>query len=870
MNKRLILFMTSFALAATPISAFASEYTDAAATIEAVEGRASLKAATGEYTSWLQYDSRWGSMLMGGCDTMSESGCLVTAIAMLMVHSGAADENGVNPGKLCTYLNNNNGFTSSSELIWGKVSGAVSGFSLANWKVSLSGSRYDKAAQIKRYLDQGYYVVVNVGHGAHWVAVNYADDNGNVYIFDPAYPYTSLFDSYSASGVVSIATFTSTGNGNGNISAGESDVKDYTATGKVNVGTSYLNVRSGVGTSYGYLKDSNGKQVTLSDGAEVKITGKGTDSSGAVWYRISINGLTGYVYGAYIDVTASGSTSTTEGKSAKVTGNYVNIRSGAGTSYSSVGGAPQNAAITVYETKTDSQGNTWYKVKYGNITGYMIAEYIQLDDEAKIDETLYSTSKPGKVNAELLRVRKGPGTSYDTVTNIALNTAVTLLGEVTDSTGTKWYKLKYSGGEGYAMAEYITITTDNTQSGTTYESKNGVVNDDYVNVRSGAGTNYSAKTSLRKDTAVTITGEAKDGSGATWYKIKYSGGEGYIRSDFVTIRQSNSNTNNGSSYVQKTGKVNDNSVNVRSGAGTSNSIVGNISSPTAVTITGEAKDGSGNVWYKITYSGGSGYIRSDFVTLDGSSSNSSDTTYTEKAGAVNANGVNVRKGAGTNNSVITALYTGASVTITGETKDSSGATWYKIKYSGGEGYIHASYVTVTNGSSSTVTPTPTPSYEQKNGKVNDDYVYVRSGAGTNYNYKVCLRVNTAVTITGEAKDTSGTTWYKVKYSGGEGYMHSSYVTIVTDTSSSDSGNSSGNSSSSVPTEGVAGKEGIVNQAQVNVRKSADSNAEVLDVLEKDVSVLIQSASKDSSGIVWYKVSYAGTSGYMQGQYVTVQ
>lgn len=132
------------------------------------------RAATGEFRSWKQYDSRWGSQRLGSSsDTMAESGCLVTAIAALMVRSGCADENGVDPGKLCTYLSNNGGFTSNGELYWSKIDGAVEGFSLASWKATISGSRYDKVAQIKSYLDSGYYVVVAVGHGAHWVSCRF-------------------------------------------------------------------------------------------------------------------------------------------------------------------------------------------------------------------------------------------------------------------------------------------------------------------------------------------------------------------------------------------------------------------------------------------------------------------------------------------------------------------------------------------------------------------------------------------------------------------------------------------------------------------------------------------------------------------------
>ena len=101
MNKKFILFMTSLSLAVAPMGVFASEYSGPTATIEAVEGRANLQAATGEYRSWKQYDPRWASQRLGSsADTMSESGCLVVAIATLMVHSGCADENGVDHGKI--------------------------------------------------------------------------------------------------------------------------------------------------------------------------------------------------------------------------------------------------------------------------------------------------------------------------------------------------------------------------------------------------------------------------------------------------------------------------------------------------------------------------------------------------------------------------------------------------------------------------------------------------------------------------------------------------------------------------------------------------------------------------------------------------
>ena len=720
MNKKLILFMTSLSLAVAPMGVFASEYNGPTASIEAVEERANLQAATGEYRSWKQYDSRWSGQRLGSSsDTMAGSGCLVTAIATLMVHSGCADENGVDPGKLCTYLSNNGGFTSNGELYWGKVDGAVEGFSLASWKVALSGSRYDKVAQIKSYLDRGYYIVVSVGYGEHWVAVDSIDGNGNVNIFDPAYSYTKLFGNYSDAGINRIALFSGNGGGNGSIDVPSNNptMETYNATGKVNVGASYLNVREGVGTDKGYLTDSVGNRITLQNNETVTITGKGNDSSGNLWYRVAINGLTGYVFGAYIDITGNNNNTSTpsEEKPAKVNASYVNVRSGAGTNYSVVAVASQNEEITVLGEETDGSGAKWYKIKYNGTTGYMHSDYVTLDQSNNNNNTTNYPEKAAKVNASSVNVRSGAGTNNGVVATLALNTSLTVVGEEKDGNGTTWYKVKYDGGEGYMHSDYVTISDDNNNNnnnngGTTTEPRTGTVNGDYVNVRTGAGTDNSRVTSLSNGTAVTIVGVEKDGSGATWYKINYAGGSGYMHSDYITVNGGNSNNNNNnnnnSGYEKKSGTVNASSVNVRSGAGTGNSIVGNLSSGTAITIVGEEKDGSGATWYKIEYDGGSGYMHSDYITVGDNTNNGGNNNNNNgggnypmegiegKEGVVNAALVNVRVGAGSDQEVMNTLKSGVSVLIEGAERDASGVIWYKVAFAGTSGYIMAEFISI--------------------------------------------------------------------------------------------------------------------------------------------------------------------------------
>ena len=122
------------------------------------------------------------------------------------------------------------------------------------------------------------------------------------------------------------------------------------ATGVVNCYS--LNFRNGAGTN-------NTKILkVLKKNTKVSIIGKQSN-----WYRVIVDGTTGYVKASYI--TWNG----------KVTGSTVNLRKGASTSNSVIVVLPKGTAVTVI----DSTGS-WYKIKATykgkNYTGYMSATYI--------------------------------------------------------------------------------------------------------------------------------------------------------------------------------------------------------------------------------------------------------------------------------------------------------------------------------------------------------------------------------------------------------------------------------------------------------------------------------------------------------------
>ncbi len=230
-------------------------------------GAACLAAAdaTPEYRTWLQSDSRWGSIPFGNAgDTMAKSGCAITSVAKLMVHSGAVstDPTVFNPGILCNFLKNNGGITTQGWLLWAAVDKYTKSFRYAG-EAELTGTPAQKTAVIQAYINDGCVVVAMVKNGGHYVAVDKVE-NDTVYIMDPARTgYTRLFE-YPADGVAKVRLYR--GPTNGTAAAQVDYTVDplgavtYTITSDDGV-----NLRSGPATSYDKL-------TVLPYGAKVKVT----------------------------------------------------------------------------------------------------------------------------------------------------------------------------------------------------------------------------------------------------------------------------------------------------------------------------------------------------------------------------------------------------------------------------------------------------------------------------------------------------------------------------------------------------------------------------------------------------------------------
>ena len=268
-----------------------------------------------------------------------------------------------------------------------------------------------------------------------------------------------------------------------------------------------------------------------------------------------------------------------------------------------------------------------------------------------------------KVNADSLYLRQSPGGAV--ITTLSKGTTVAVL-----NNSSSWYKVSVNGKEGYVSGEYLTGTTaTNVALGT------GTVKcSSSVNFRSAPNTSSTSYGELKNGTKVNVVGVSSG-----WYKVTYNGKTGYIHPDYITLASSSAGTaiapsNTVTSTTGTAGTVKcSSSVNLRSEANTSSSILAELKNGTAVTVVSTA-----NGWCKVTHSGKTGYIKQDYVSTTGSASNNTSAST----------------GLG-------ELKNGTAVTVL-----STSNGWSKVSYAGKTGYISADYL-VTASSGTAISPSNT-------------------------------------------------------------------------------------------------------------------------------------------------------------------
>ena len=252
---------------------------------------------------------------------------------------------------------------------------------------------------------------------------------------------------------------------------------------------------------------------------------------------------------------------------------------------------------------------------------YIMAGMLATSFVVPLSDVTNSHASEIRVTTVRVNFRTGAGTNYSSMGVLDKGTKVTYLSE-----SGNWTKVQYNSKTGYICSDYLE-KEQSTSSKTMY-----VTPDVGLNMRKGAGTNYSVVTKLSKGTAVTVHSTSNG-----WSKITASGVNGYVSSQYLssTKPSTGSSSSNGTTSTTSTMYVTpDVGLNVRKGAGTSYAVITKLSKGTAVTV-----HSTSNGWSKITVSGVNGYVSSQYLSSTKPSTGSSNSSSSSNSTSSSVNAV---------------------------------------------------------------------------------------------------------------------------------------------------------------------------------------------------------------------------------------
>lgn len=148
-----------------------------------------------------------------------------------------------------------------------------------------------------------------------------------------------------------------------------------------------------------------------------------------------------------------------------------------------------------------------------------------------------------KLTEDKVFVRSEPSTQSQRLTNLAINSVVTVLARETGDMQYPWYKIRYSGGEGWVYGQYVEATDSTNEDVTaSFVPVPAEVIEAKAFVRSDHDHHAGKVAVLEEGDALELLEEWHGNTPLPWYRVKTDSGEGWIYAQVVRRLDRNSSS----------------------------------------------------------------------------------------------------------------------------------------------------------------------------------------------------------------------------------------------------------------------------------------------------------------------------------------
>jgi len=222
-----------------------------------------------------------------------------------------------------------------------------------------------------------------------------------------------------------------------------------------------------------------------------------------------------------------------------------------------------------------------------------------------------------------------------------------------------------------------------------------------LDLRSGAGTSNGVVALLTAGTIGAVIGGPTVASGYTWWQLQTGSGNGWAAEDWLVANAGGTPTTppptTGGKFSSGQSIRVTESLNLRSGAGTSNGVVAVLGAGTTGTVIGGPTTSSGYTWWQIQTASGTGWAAEDWLVAN---TGGTPTTPPPTTGGISVGStvrvidgtLNMRSSGSLSGSILAALPDGTRLTVVGGPNSADGYAWYQVTGSYGTGWVAGTYI----------------------------------------------------------------------------------------------------------------------------------------------------------------------------------
>jgi uncharacterized protein YgiM (DUF1202 family) len=609
-----------------------------------------------------------------------------------------------------------------------------------------------------------------------------------------------------------------------------------------------LNVRS---TANGSIAGN------VADGTVGWIIDGPTSTSEANWYRVQFPNITGWVSATYLTVTPPAPPAADEnfffGVNIEINSQTF-VRSSPTTSSSNLGTAPQGTFGFILSGPTSANGMEWYQVAFPDnvVKDGWVTKPVLTVSTVNASPTAKFTVPSNAVVTERANIRVRPGIAQTIQGTAAAGTKIMLTVAPLGINGYVFYGAYGPFGGGWIVEDYIKADTSTPPTGK-FALNDTIKSTSSVNLRSSASTSGSIIQLLPAETIATVTGGPSSSGGYIWYLIKLaSGGSGWAAQDFFEKTTETPPPTTGKFAINDAVKVTE-SLNLRSSAGTSGSVLQVLQPGTGGTVVGGPTASGGYTWYQIKLaSGTTGWAVQDWLEKGTGTPPPTGGKFTIGQTVSVTESLRLRSSASTSGSVLATLSPGTTGKVLAGPTTASGYTWWQIQTSAGTGWAAQDWLAAGG-----TTPPPTGGKFTIGQSVSvTESLRLRSSASTSGSVLATLSPGTTGKVLAGPTTASGYTWWQIQTSAGTGWAAQDWL-------------AAGGGTTPPPSGGIAvGSTVKVIDGNLNMRSSASTSGTVLRVLPDGTQLSVIGGPSTGGGYTWWNVSSTTYgSGWVVSQYI---